>query len=538
MKNIYISPYYLHKDILNILRKEDTFFDAKIISKEDLISQLYGKIDKKYILKIMKEYNLTYQNTKEIFSYIPYVNNSSTPHLKFVSEIKENVEIIKNVYIDQFFKDTNITVIGYSKYDKELTNALNLIGAPFTFENKSKVFGKNIIVFENIEDEVFGILNEIADLIYKGEDINNIFVYTKNETYLYYIEKYAKSFGFAVNLKEKQYFISLESSKLFIKLIKENESFSSAYLHVSELFPEDENVDKLKAYVSEEIDNLPLSLKLDFLTSEFKKITLPVNKYTNALNVIDNPPYKENSHIFILGFNQGSIPSSFKDNSFLNDKEKELIGMNSTNDNFLIEEDLLTKLLFSNNQIHISRSNYIKGEKLFPSYFVLKYCFTSEKYEFPKTIYSREMIEYYGAKYKDLFKFYKETSPEYFGLKTLTKVPYFTYNNEFTGVTAIKENQIISYSYSSAKIYNECPFKYYLSKCLKLDPFETSFSLKIGNLAHHIFEKQFEENFSFDEEWDKAVQNEGNFYLLLSSILHLFHQSLYMDRFQYPDIGM
>lgn len=508
MKNILISPYNLHSKILKTLRKEDPFFDVKIVTKEEILGQIYGKIDRKFVLDLMNNHNLTYQASREILSYIPYVSSSETPHLELINQIKKDVEVIKNEYINKAFENSQITVIGYSKFDKELNNALSALGLKAKYLNEIDKQERIVTTYENIEDEAYGILNKIAKLINNGEDISNIYIFSRSEEHNFFFKKYSKSFGFAVNFDFTEEYSSLESSKIFINNLRDGLSIKEAYENVSNLYQEVEEVEVLKRFLEEEIQQLPRNQMLDYIVGELKTIKLHSKKFDKAVNIVSSPVYGENMHIFMVGFNQGTIPTSFKDNTYLNDQEKNIIGLNTTMDKFMMDEDLITQFIYSKNHINISRCKHTRTQNFFPSYLMAKLGFKSVNAKFDQEIFSIDMVEYYAGKYKDLYSFYRETSPEYFGFKNLAKVPYFAYDNSFTGADVIKKNQDQIYAYSNVKTYNECPFKYYLNRVLRIDPFETNFAIKIGNVSHHIFEKQFEDDFDFEKEWEAALLND------------------------------
>ena len=64
----------------------------------------------------------------------------------------------------------------------------------------------------------------------------------------------------------------------------------------------------------------------------------------------------------------------------------------------------------------------------------------------------------------------------------------------------------ITYSYTNISGYYECPFKYYLSNVLKLDPFEGNIYSKIGLIAHKMFELHNKPGFDFDKAFDEEVR--------------------------------
>ena len=222
--------------------------------------------------------------------------------------------------------------------------------------------------------------------------------------------------------------------------------------------------------------------------------------------MIDKPIYKEGAQIFVLGFAQGIYPESNKDNSFLSDKEKELFGMNTSLDKTLIAEDIMQDFFSSNNYFHFSFSHRSLNNKYFLSPWKMAFNLECQKGEFPQNIYSKDMADFYYAKALDLKKYYSEYTPEYYALKEISDIPYGIYDNSFTGVNIYNKEQFISYSYSQINTFYQCPFSFYLSRVLDIDPFEDNFYTKFGSVAHKIFEHQYEEGFDFDKAFDQYVK--------------------------------
>ena len=84
-----------------------------------------------------------------------------------------------------------------------------------------------------------------------------------------------------------------------------------------------------------------------------------------------------------------------------------------------------------------------------------------------------------------------------------------SYDNKFKGIDKEKMydylNNNLTLSYSSLENYYKCKFRYYLNSILKLDKYEETFAIFIGNLFHYILSKCFEDNFDFDKEYDSYI---------------------------------
>ena len=65
MRKIVIAPYQMHKNLLTKYRQSDVFSDVKIISKQELLGEYYGRVSDKAIPFLMKQYHYSYDNNKE-----------------------------------------------------------------------------------------------------------------------------------------------------------------------------------------------------------------------------------------------------------------------------------------------------------------------------------------------------------------------------------------------------------------------------------------------------------------------------------------
>ena len=176
MSKLIIAPSNLHKDILKKYRQDNPFSDVKIISKETLIGEWLGRAEKGAINYLMKKHNYSYDNAKVLLPFLPYLNEKSILY-DIKQELIDNHLFINNQYLKTFFERKEIMVIGYSSLDKELINLFNHFHLEYEFEKKNELLNGGIIKeYETVIDEVFYTLNEIAELIDQGEDINNIYI--------------------------------------------------------------------------------------------------------------------------------------------------------------------------------------------------------------------------------------------------------------------------------------------------------------------------------------------------------------------------
>ena len=53
MRKIIIAPYAFHKGLISFLQKNDPFYDAKLITKEDVFASYFGKMSDDAIAELL-----------------------------------------------------------------------------------------------------------------------------------------------------------------------------------------------------------------------------------------------------------------------------------------------------------------------------------------------------------------------------------------------------------------------------------------------------------------------------------------------------
>lgn len=512
-RKIIVAPFQMHAEILAHYRANDVFCNLKIIDKRQLVSSILGQADYHLVPLIMEQFDINFDSAVSLLTYLPFINekneidNYKIKLLQNIKTIALNHNLYKKVdYFELLFKEADVDVIGYSSYDQELTYLFNLVGVEPHYislgkdETKHKIY-TNIYV----EDEIFNTLNRIALLIDQGVDINNIFIYVEDEDYLYYLNKYKKDFHFEINVNETNSLFTQALTNKVLSLIKESKDFFAADEFLNTV--EDDN----KTYINElllEVKELPYSFDIAFsyFVGQLEKTYLKNAKYFNAVNVINKPIYQENAYIFVMNFKQGVYTRIYKDNEFILDADKKYLNMNSTLDKGKMDIDLLTQFFNSNNHFTFSFAYKSKTDNNYLSPMVDALHMEVIKDDYMETIYAKKQARYILCKLTDTAILYKDETPTYLALKKLIEIPYGQYNNQYTFTNVYSYNSFLKHSYTSIDNYYRCPFKYYLSNILKIDPFEGNFNSNVGLLLHEILSLQHQENVTFESLYPQIKQ--------------------------------
>ncbi len=507
MKNIIIAPSSYHQFLLKELRKNDSFFDVKIYSKEDLIKDYFGKYDEKIILEIIKKIHITYELAKNYVDYFPYITSCNNEKQSFLLSLKEKFHaeefFSKNLYLKEALKDSNALIYGYSENDRLLKYVLDECLVSYKFKKNNHDFYPIVTSFSMIEDEVFYCLNKIASLIKDGVDSNDIYLMNvADEKYLYYLNLFAPSFNLKINkIDENSLFLSGFCTEFFKKY---QESVSPIMIidELKEKYQGDDVFDKIYDIIFTYYDEeLPYNNQKDIYISVIKKYGIRGPLYKNAINVIaGNGLPIEHKHIFVLKMDS-SFPFVYVDKDFLIDKEKQGTLLETSLEKSNLERETLLDFLRSDNYFYYSFTNMINGKKNYPSPLIDNPSKQIEESVLPDTFYSLFYMKNKFVQALDLSYLYRERS-DALDLEKNIKIPYRTYDNQFSGIS-YENKGFLRVSYSSMNDYSNCPFKYYASRLLKLNEYEEKFSQILGTMIHKILEDIYEKDYDFEKTFER-----------------------------------
>ena len=293
-----------------------------------------------------------------------------------------------------------------------------------------------------------------------------------------------------------------------LKLYKENkdievslESLKEKMMDNLEIY--DEFVDTINPLI---IEGLSKEKQYEFLTHYLKTVRAPKTRYTNAVQVISEPVYLENKHIFVISFAQGQFPTSKKDEEYLSYDELKAINRLNIKEKTKIDMSLLTTYFKSDNKIHFSYHKKCLSNKYVVSPIKDMLSLKIIRKELSDIFYSERIAKYIYADLLDAQFYYKETNNNYFKLKDVIKIDYNDYDNAFKGEAKIyNQNSELILSTSQLDLYNSCHYKYYLSNVLKLDIDFDNFNVNLGNFSHHILQACYDEKFDFERQFEEEL---------------------------------
>ena len=491
--------------ILDELNKETGTYDIKFMTKEEYKRNYYFSYDEKAYFYLLQKYHYNLDVAKVYLESLYLIDETKTytkKRLNFLKnlkiELKEHNLIEEKPGFKDYIKKKKIIVKNYydlDKYEEEM------LQSKLTFSHKK--LETKVVEYQTLEEEVNGVCLKILELLKKKVDINHIYLTNVTQDYFYTIKKLFAYYKIPINLDEKE---SIYSTKV----VKD-------YLNTKEIDLNDPNKNLINKKL---ISILSQLIFLEEETEEYQTILidklkntyLPSQKLKNAVNIknLYNETFSSDSYVFVLGFNQDSLPKLEKDTSFLNDTLKDEISSyktpekNSRNKLALIEVLSSIQHLYLSYKLSSPFSNFYKSSIIDDLKLeIVKN--DSDSYEY-SNLYNKLRL----AEKLDLYYLYGEKDENLNLLYTHYSIPYKTYSNSFSGIDKDKYLEHLPYplnlSYTSLNAYSECRFKYYIKYVLKLDSFTDSFATFLGSMYHHILSLYLTKNFDFEEVYNKYLE--------------------------------
>lgn len=519
---VLVIPNTIKKQVLLKLNEFENIFNIKIMSLEELINSITFKYSEESIYYLIKKYDMNYDVALMYLNNIKYVNdiNVSSNKIEKLKNIKneldENNLLIYDKNIFGLLKEKEVVIYGYDYIDNYSLKMLKKIDNYKIIKKEYSNFNHDVYEFNNIEDELYFVLTNIIDLIKKGVNINNIKLCNVTSEYENDLKRMFNIFNIPINLKNNKSIKSSLIFKDFIKILKNNEIEESIDFIINKY---DISVSNNKYIVDQIIKILNTynfvkekDILINILINEFKKIYIKNDEYENAVNIVDlkDNEFNDNDFVFLLGFNMGNIPIIYKDEDYLSDNEKDLLGLEMSYKKNSIEKKVVINNIKSIKNLFITYKNKTNFMEYMPSLLIDELNLNVIKNIDKKYNYSlkyNDLLLY--KKIDDLIKYGTKDSVIDILYANKEKDNYLKYDNKFKGIDKLKFNNSLNgkllLSYSSIDNYNRCAFRYYLNNILKITEFEETFAQNIGTIFHDILSKAFSDDFNFDKEFDEKM---------------------------------
>jgi len=499
---------------MQILENIKKLINIKFMSMEEFIKSYYFDYDEKTILYLIKKYNVKYEITLEYLNNLIYIEDKkyNKDKLDFLVNLKkeliDNNLLIFNNRFKNYISDKDIIIYNYSlsKFEKYLLRDINYK----VIEKKIENYKPTIYEFDDIEEEIEYVARKISELINSGVDIKNIKLTNISNDYINPVTKIFNFYKLKINKFNNIPLISTVIGKTFFENLSSVENGIESIEKYNTTDTYNKIVSMCNKYVwCDDINDLKILLEYDLRHTYIEN-----TKYTNMIEVVDYKTHDfKDCYVFMLGFNQGIIPSLFKDEDYIPDNIKPNYLDNTIEKNLKEKQDVIKSI---KNIKNLTITYKLKNafSTFYPSNLIDELDSVVEKVELDYKVSYSELSDMIALTnmLDNLIKF-GSVNKNLNLLNCNYYIPYNTYSHAFTGLSKNKLNNYIrslksfNLSYTLMDNYNRCAFRFYIDKILCLKDNLDLFSVTLGNIYHDILEKAVKENIDIEKEIYKYVSD-------------------------------
>lgn len=502
------------KKILNKINECKKLIPVKFISLKELYNLYYFNYDEKALYYLINKYNFKYDVAKTYLDNLIYIENTEfrSDKLNDLKNIKKELEsndiIKKNENFIHDINNKDIIFYGYDYIDKftlKLIDSIKKITNIKIIEKKYDDYKHKAYEFAHIEDEVDFVASKICSLIKNGIDINKIKISNIDDEYKPIIKRVFYFYNIPINLDDEETLYSTIPASFLIK------NFNSDLSDIIEKLKEKYNPTVVNQIINIINKYTFVSDKLlvkDMIIHDLLNTKVIKTKFVNAINIIDYKNYSNNDYVFLMNFNQKSIPVTHKDEKYLSDNDLKLLDLETSVELNKIDKNIAINNIKSIKNLIITYKKESYSSEYYPSNLIneMNLEVVTENTTLDNSHLSNKIKL---CKYLDDYYKYNIKNPDMDTLLNNYDLPYENYDNKYNLINRNTLEKLINnklnLSYSSMQSYNECSFKYYIQNILKLDVYEDKFSSYIGTLFHHILEIGINKEINVKEEIDKFI---------------------------------
>jgi len=513
------------KMILREISKNKLLLNIKFLTFNDLKKKLYFDYDYKTIEYIINKYNVKASIALMYLENMYFLKDINNKKICFLNELKKDLEDNKLLIIDKEFKNyiknKKIVVYGFYKLKKEEEMLLKEFSNVHYHKKDNRNFKPIVFEAKSLVEEVEFVAIKISELLEKAVLINNIKIII-SEDYKNTVKRIFDMYNIPVNIKFNNSFYSTLIAKDFLA----NYNQLTLEENIQELSEKYDNVNDLIGIINKSVLVKDKTIRKSLIISDLKNTMIEDKIFNNAVECSNlNDEFNDDTYVFLMGFNINFYPKMVKDDDYLSDEVKSLLGLDiSIEENNTNKENIKYQISNIKNLVISYKKESSKGV-FYPSTIIKELELDVKEIIIDRhKSYSKLNSKIlYAANLDRLYKF--NMISEELGLyRNNLKIPYLEYDNGYTGINndSLKKrlNNELNLAYTSVEAYNECAFKYYISKILKIDSFENTFKTIIGNVMHHILEIGIEKDINIELEImqfvkeKKYVLNKKEFFYL------------------------
>ena len=523
-KTLIIVEDNLKNKILEIIDKQNKLINLKILTITEFYKRYFFDYNKETLYYLCKNYNLSVSNSKMYLDNIKYVINKESNNQNIIKlqemyqDLKNNNLLIFDNLFKTYLKSFDLIVLNKDNLEPFIINILEEFN-PTYYNLETKDYGDiPVYEFKTIEEEVAFVFNQISSLLKKGINQKNIKLMNVTSEYQSFLRRFSFFYNIKISDIEKTSIYATTITKEVLEKIK-NKSSKEEILSYLDKYKDKDIYMQIFNILNQFYFLDDLNLAYSLIVDDFKNTYLKEPKYLEEIQILPVNSYlvSEDDYVFLIGFNLENIPKTYKDIDYLNDSLKKELGLFTSLEKNKLEHSTVLKHIKNINNLTITLKLVDPYNTYYPSNLLEELEITkkntsninttSNLYNKIKLTNNLDLMLKYGTKLDDtttLFNTYQDIS-------------YMTYDNTFKGLKKYSSKNI-NLSYSSLNNYYHCKFRYYIDNILKLNIYEDTFKIYIGNLFHFVLSKIFEPNFDFDYTYneflkDKEFSKKELFYL-------------------------
>lgn len=501
---ILITPNKIKNKIIEIVRSKYYNYNIKFMSLEEFVKKYIFDYDNKTIYYLMKEYGINLSSALVYINNLYYISDKlDNNKMNILKEMKEYLDnnklLIYNDRFREYIKDKEIYIYGYDyldKYTLSILKDLNYKVIDYKYRDNNIY---NIYEFNYIDDEVIFVIDRIYELLRKKIDIKKIKLIISNE-YKEVIYRLFKIYNLPISMKKRSIYS--------IKVVKDVLSDLDNIDNNLDIIKDDDIKDKVVkvlnnySFINDKEDVREL------IINDLKNTYL--DEGSSGIKICNiNDYFEDDDYVFLLGFNKENIPVLYKDNEYFSDKEKEILGYDTSNElNINKKIEVIKKIKNINNltisyKLRDNNNSYTMSDLLIDVNIIKDYKISYNNSDMAnKTLLANKLdnLVKYNVKEDDLDLLYSNYN-----------IPYMKYDNKYHNIDKDKlykylDNKLLL-SYTAINNYEKCKFKYYISNILKINIINNDFNIIIGNVAHYILSHIDDKDFDIDNSYNDYLKS-------------------------------
>ena len=520
LKNIdvIIAPFAFHAFYLN-LKKDSWSYRFQLMTKDQFLNDVTFDFDhQRAIVKVMESFGMAYQEASTLLLTLKHFpvdqlsNQGSYPKISRIYQLLTQDKIIQtNPFSTHKYQGKKVLVDGYLNDDGMLLSHLHAKNAQVDFVEPQSIqpYGE-VRVYANLEDEVSGFFNRIAHLLKQGKDLSSMYLIDPGIAYHYELKRQSQYFQIPIQLSSQESIFSLPLMQIILKDLERDEDVPALLSNPSFTKHPDWVIALpfLKEY-----QGLTLSPegKLDYIRHRFHQTKLKEPRYRKAIQVVKEHAPNLADEVFVLGFVQGSYPSTTRDKGYLSDGEKTNLGMLTSSQEQAIQNQRFTSLLARSTHSYLSYCRILDGKVMIPSPWInpWKLQVVEGSHVTEGVDYGQQLGVMRKVKYEYIAKQFKEVNPYLKAYQQAYPKAMNMFDHAYTPIDANPKDKPLRLSYSALKDYYACSFKYFVGRVLKVKPMDQDeFYMHLGTFAHEVFETMGTDLSQFDVVFDQALKNQ------------------------------